>query len=525
MIVESQAPAIAFIEAIAAGPVPLETIETHISRIFLVADRVYKMKRAVKLPYADFSTPELRLAACLKEVELNSRTAPGLYLGVRRIARGKDGVVSFDGPGDLIDAVVEMRRFEQDALFDKIALAGRLTPKLATDVAEMIVAFHDAAPVVHAGGGAANIAGVLDINEAGFRTSHVFDVKEIADFNRSFRVALDEYAALLDRREADGKVRRCHGDLHLRNICLLDGKPRLFDCIEFNDQIATIDTLYDLAFLLMDLWHRGLEDIANLVANRYFDLSDDEDGFVLLPFFMALRAAVRAHVTATQAEGGDRAGKVSAEARSYFDLARRLLLKTSPSLMVIGGLSGTGKTTIAEALASRVGTPPGARIVESDRIRKAMHGVSAETRLPDSAYRPVISDRVYEEMARRAGAILREGGSVVADAVFDKPGKRDLIEAAALRADASFTGIWLTAEEALLRQRVGARRGGPSDATLDILKRQLESDVGEITWHRVGAKGTPDEIVVRILGLRTGRDDALPHRRVSMATDKPASSG
>lgn len=525
MTVDRQAPAIAFIEALPAGTAPVETIETHISRIFLVGDRVYKMKRAVKLPYVDFSTPELRLDACRKEVELNSRTAPGLYLGVRRLTREKDGAITFDGRGILIEAVVEMRRFEQDALLDKIALAGRLTPKLATDVAEMIVAFHHAAPVVNTGGGAVNIAGVLDINEAGFRTSHVFDAKEVADFNRSFRVALTEHAALLDRREADGKVRRCHGDLHLRNICLLDGKPRLFDCIEFNDQIATIDTLYDLAFLLMDLWHRGLKDIANLVANRYFDLSDDEDGFVLLPFFMALRAAVRAHVTATQAEGGDPDGKLSAEARSYFDLARRLLLNTPPGLVVIGGLSGTGKTTVAEALACRLGTPPGARILESDRIRKAMHGVSAETRLPDSAYRPEISDRVYEEVARRAGAILRGGGSVVADAVFDRPEKRRLVETAALRAGARFTGVWLTAEKALLRQRVGARQGGPSDATLDILSRQLERDVGEITWQEVDAGETPDAIVECILSLTPRRNEALDQRSVSMATDKPASSG
>lgn len=510
MIVENQAPAIAFIEALPAGSDPVETMQTHISRIFLVGDRVYKMKRAVKLPYADFSTPELRLEACLKEVELNSRTAPGLYLGVRRLTRDGNRTVAFDGPGELIDAVVEMTRFEQEALLDKMALAGRLTGRLATDVAEMIAAFHRVAPIVHAGGGAANIAGVLDINEAGFGTSHVFTSDEIADFNRAFRDALREHTTLLDRREADGKVRRCHGDLHLRNICLLDGQPRLFDCIEFNDQIATIDTLYDLAFLLMDLWHRGLEDKASLVANRYLDLSDEEDGFVLLPFFMALRAAVRAHVTATQAEGGDPSGKLAAEARSYFDLARFLLRKKKPALVVIGGLSGTGKTTIAEALACHVGAPPGARIVESDRIRKAMHGVSAETRLPDSAYRPEVSNRVYGEMARRAGVILRDGGSVVSDAVFDAPDKRQSIEEAARRSGAQFVGIWLVADPALLKQRVAARRGGPSDATVDILARQLERDAGMMSWHEIEAAGSPEEIVAAIMG-RIENPDRIQH--------------
>ena len=145
------------------------------------------------------------------------------------------------------------------------------------------------------------MSAVLDINEAGFAASSIFAEAKPTPFNAAFRATLARYASLLDRREAAGKVRRCHGDLHLRNICMLDGEPRLFDCIEFNDQIATVDVLYDLAFLLMDLWHRGFPDLANLVANRYLDESDDEDGFVLLPFFMAVRAAVRAHVTATQA--------------------------------------------------------------------------------------------------------------------------------------------------------------------------------------------------------------------------------
>ena len=176
----------------------------------------------------------------------------------------------------------------------------------------------------------ANLAGVLDINEAGFATSHVFAKAEIDTFSKVFRTALTRHSKLLDRREAAGKVRRCHGDIHLRNICLLDGEPRLFDCIEFNDQIATVDVLYDLAFLLMDLWHRGFPEFASLVMNRYLDEGDDEDGFVLLPFFMAVRAAVRAHVTATQVEEGSTdSEKLIAEARSYFDLARASFLKKS----------------------------------------------------------------------------------------------------------------------------------------------------------------------------------------------------
>jgi aminoglycoside phosphotransferase family enzyme/predicted kinase len=483
-----------------AGPV--ETIETHISRIFLAGDRAYKMKRAVKLPYADFSTPELRLATCRKEVDLNSGTAPGLYLGVRRVTRERDGSTVLDGDGELIDAVVEMQRFDQSALLDRMALAGALTPELMTDTARMIIRFHRFAPVVHTGGGRANLAGVLDINRAGFATSHVFDQDEVAAFDVSFRATLARHAALLDRREAAGKVRRCHGDLHLRNICMLEGEPCLFDCIEFNDRIATVDVLYDLAFLLMDLWHRGFPGFANLVMNRYLDEADDEDGFVLLPFFMAVRAAVRAHVMATQVEeAANGTDSLTAEARSYFELAADLLRDRPARLIAIGGLSGSGKTTVAEALAAHVGAPPGARIVESDRVRKALHGVPPETRLPDKAYRPEVSAMVYREMAWRAGLILSEGGSVVADAVFDRPADRERIGREAGDRGLPFLGIWLEADPDVLWQRVSQRKGGPSDATVDILSRQLQRQADGIAWRRVDAARQPTEIVADILRL------------------------
>jgi aminoglycoside phosphotransferase family enzyme/predicted kinase len=480
----------------------VERIETHISFIFLAGDRAFKMKRAVSFPYVDFSTPDLRLAACRKEVELNSATAPGLYLGVRRITREPGGGLAFDGDGELVDAVIEMVRFDQSRLLDRMAEAGALTPALMTEIAGMIVRFHRAAPASHSMSGSDNVAAVLDINEAGFASGGLFADTKLAPFNAAFRMRLAQHADLLDRREAAGKVRRCHGDLHLRNICMLDGEPRLFDCIEFNDRIATIDVLYDLAFLLMDLWHRGFPDFASLVANRYLDQSDDEDGFVLLPFFMAVRAAVRAHVTATQASSSSKdRNRLAAEARSYFDLARAMLEPRPARLIAIGGLSGSGKTTVAEALAAHLGAPPGARIVESDRIRKAMHGVAPETRLPERAYRPEVSANVYREMAWRASLILAEGSPVVADAVFDSAANRELIGRAAADAGVPFTGVWLEADPAVLWQRVDARRQGVSDATVDILSRQLQRDPGAVAWPKLDAAREPRDLVADILAL------------------------
>ncbi len=513
MLVDDQKAAIALLKdpATHGGAGPVETVETHISHIFLVGERAYKLKRAVKLPYVDFSTPELRLAACEKEVALNSATAPGLYLGVRRIVRGAGGGLRLanegQGEGETVDSVVEMVRFDQQHLLDGMAEAGTLTPRLMTEVARMVVRFHRSAPVVHEGGGAANIAGVLDINEAGFATSHLFSDEETADLNGRFRAALERHAAALDRRETAGRVRRCHGDLHLRNIFLANGEPRLFDCIEFNDQIATVDVLYDLAFLLMDLWYRGLPEFANLVMNRYLDEGDDEDGFMLLPFLMAVRAAVRAHVTATQIEEDGSDDELAKTARSYFELARSLLADGTPRLVAIGGLSGTGKTTVAEALAPKLGVPPGARIVESDRIRKAMHDVPAETRLPDKAYRPEVSEKVYREVAWRTGMILSEGGTVVADAVFDKAENRKRVENAARERDVPFTGVWLEADPTVLWERVGSRAVSASDVTVDILSRQLERENDQTDWVRVDAARAPARIVDDILDMTRQRQE------------------
>ena len=485
----------------------VEVIETHISKVFLAGDRAYKLKRAVKLPYADFSTPEIRLATCHKEFDLNAPAAPGLYLGVRRITRARGGGLEFDGDGPLVDAVVEMVRFAQDALFDRMAAAGQLTPALMEDLAAKIADFHARAPVMP-GGGFDNMNAVLDINAAGFATSDLFSPAEIAALDRACRARLRRHADDLDRRAEQGLIRRCHGDLHLRNICMFRGEPRLFDCIDFSDQIATVDVLYDLAFLLMDLWHRDLGALANRLANRYFDETGTDEGFGLLPFFMAIRASVRAHVTATfaQGAGAHAAGEIAA-ARGYYALALALLEQRPPRVVAIGGLSGSGKTTVAEALAPALGAPPGARIVESDRTRKAMFGVKSDVALPQEAYRPEVSDKVYARLGERACALVGQGASVVADAVFDRPDRRAALGAAVAGTSASFAAFWLEAEPDTLRERVGARRGGPSDADLRVLEAQLACDPGVITWSRVSAEGAPGAVVAR---LRAALGDETP---------------
>lgn len=490
---------------------PVKVIETHISIVFLIDGRAFKLKRAVKLPYVDFSTSDLRLAFCHREVELNRRATPELYLGVRRITRETDGSLVFDGQGEMIDAVVEMQRFAQHSLFERMATEGKLTTAMMEETAEIIAAFHAKASVVHETSGSANMAAVLDINEAGFATSHVFAEAEVRPLAAAFRKAWIGVAPQMDERETAGKVKLCHGDLHLRNIFMGNDGPCMFDCIDFNDRIATVDVLYDLAFLLMDLWHRGFHAFANVVMNRYFDLTGEDAGFRLLPFFMAVRAAVRAHVTGTQIEeDADPDGALTRSAKGYFDFARELLQPLSPRLVVIGGLSGSGKSTLADTLAPRLGSAPGARILESDRLRKTMFGCRPKERLPLEAYRPEVSARVYGALCEKAGIILAGGGQVVVDAVYDTEEHRSAIETVAAKLGVPFTGLWLDAAPEVLKSRIEARPQGASDATAEVLDRQMERDRGTIHWHRLSSDTALDELVgkaERLAATATGMSE------------------
>ena len=375
----------------------VERIETHCSIVFLAGERAYKLKRAVKYAYLDFSTAELRKAACETELALNRRTAPELYLEVKPIHRAADGTVGWDH-GAPLDWLVVMRRFDQSLVFDRLAQDGRLDRDLLHALVAHIVEFHQTAEILPQHGGAAAMRAVAETNLAALRACRAaeFAANDVEAVETGIGAELGRVADLLDRRRAQGKVRRCHGDLHLRNICLVDGRPTLFDCLEFSEDLASIDVLYDLAFLLMDLGHRGHRDLANLVLNRYLDLTGEDDGLAAMPLFLSLRAAIRAHVAGTmldQGWTGDREATI-AEARCYLSKARRALDRKAPHLIAIGGLSGSGKSTLAATLAPELGTAPGARVLRSDVLRKRKFGVAPETAIPAEGYAPGVTSAV-----------------------------------------------------------------------------------------------------------------------------------
>lgn len=482
----------------------VERIDTHISSVFLAGDRAYKIKRSVRLPFLDFTTLERRRSACERELQVNRRTAPDLYLGLAAITRSIDGGFAFDGDGEPLDWVVVMARFDQAHLFDRLAAGNRLTRDDARALADVVAAFHRAAEPQSGWGGAKGVRFTIETNEATLRR-FVPDVFEDDRVTRVTKASLDWLARLeplLERRRDGGMVRRCHGDLHLGNICLHNGRPTLFDAIEFNDDFACIDVFYDLAFLIMDLQARGHADLAAAVFNRYLERTGDFEALPALPLFLSLRAIIRAHVSAAMVAGGQESRR--GDALAYLSRGEGYLTPPAPRLLAVGGLSGSGKSRLAADLSAFVGAAPGAVALRSDVLRKHLAGVDPLTRLPAEAYGAGMTVRTYEALYGQAERILRSGHSVIADAVFARPGQRAAIEAVAVRSGVPFDGIWLDAGAELLRRRIEARRDDASDATPAVLDRQLTYDLGDMGWRRFDASGAKEAtclIVRQALGI------------------------
>jgi uncharacterized protein len=478
---------------------PVERIDTHISIVWLVGERAFKLKRAVLYDYVDYSTIELRRLACEAEVRLNRRTAPEIYLGVCPVTREADGQLAVAGQGAPVEWLVEMVRFDQQTLFDRLAEQQRLDIDLMEQLAEAVVGLHARAEPRFDRGGRRGMAWVIDGNASGFadQGASILDADACTRLTAEARTQLARHAEHLDDRRRRGLVRECHGDLHLRNICLVNRRPTIFDAIEFNDNISCIDVFYDLAFLLMDLWRRRLPRHANLVFNEYVTHTGDLDGLPLLPLFLSCRAGVRAKTGATasrvQQDEGQRAIAQSA-AREYLNLARDLLRPRPPCLVAIGGFSGSGKSTLARGLAPDLGRVPGALILRSDVIRKMHFGVDRLTQLDASAYAPDINEQVYRRLADRARATLQAGHAVIADAVHAQPANRLEIESVARQLDVPFVGLWIDGPESVLGERLRSRAKDVSDATEEVLGLQVRTGAGPLAWHSLDGSESPDQV-------------------------------
>jgi aminoglycoside phosphotransferase family enzyme/predicted kinase len=499
-----------------AGADRVERLETHGNLIFLAGGEAWKIKRAVRFPYMDFSTLEKRHAACLREVEINRRFAPDLYLGCVAIGRMAGGRLTFGTAGDIVEWAVHMRRFEQSALLSSLAAQGAIAGDLARRLGDMVYASHQGAERAAPPSGSAAIREVATAVSDALAACGLFDPEGCRRLQRKMDQHLKRVAQVLDERARHGHVRRCHGDLHLANVVMWRGHPVLYDAIEFDEAIATIDTLYDLAFLVMDLDCIGQRPAANAVLNRYLWRSREDldlEGLAALPLFLALRASVRAMVTVHRAaqEREDARRRDIARAYRYFEAALGYLAPAPARLVAVGGLSGTGKTTLAAALAPRIGCAPGAVHLRSDLERKALAGVAELERLPGHAYTAQARAGVYRALEERARLALAAGHCVIVDAVLASESDRAAIEAVAAGLGVPFTGLWLEAEPAMLEARVADRRDDASDATPETVRAQLRNGMGALSpaWITVDAGGTVAETVRRAASALGIGDTAL----------------
>ena len=468
----------------------VEHVETHAAHVFLVGDRVFKIKKDVKLPYLDFSSLEQRRTALVNELEVNRLFTPDLYLGLEEV---------------LGEPVLVMRRFPATALLAWQAGHGGVDASLATKLAAMVAASHDRAPRREARGADIMTGLGAQLSAAFIDSPDIFRPADTLEFHALYESALRCDRQLLNDRSDRGLVRRCHGDVHCGNIFLEDGEPRLFDAIEFSETIATIDVLYDLAFLVMDLWSSGETVAANILLNRYLHLrrrDEDLSGLSLFPLFLSTRAGVRALVTADLAHelALKNSMKERSQALDWFRASIDFLKVSPPMLLCIGGLSGTGKSTAAAALAPGLGAAPGAIHVRSDVERKVLAGVPETEHLPAESYSRQSSFDVYVACIARAEKALAAGHSVVLDAVFARPEERQAAAELARRTRAHFAAVWLEAPKETLAARVAMRSGDASDATPGVVAAQLGYDLGRLEWPRVDAAGSREETLALIRG-------------------------
>ena len=477
----------------------IETIETHASWIFLVGDRVYKLKKAIKLTYLDFSTLDLRTHAVNREFSLNQKFSPDLYLGMAGVYSRPNSdyslhplrVVDQRSDDTLVEPLVVMRRFPQNAQLDRIVASKNMTTALAEQLGVMAALVIENAEERKSDWGRQ------------FRSviSNSFQDLEHLPENlggRHVRQLRDRILETVSVNSSDiaeasgiGRVRRCHGDLHLGNIYVSDNKAFPFDALEFDENLATIDVLYELAFLLMDLIQNDEIQSALRVQTVCVSRCALWQGVHLLPLYCAVRSLIRAIVTA-DLNRQHQSDILEDKAHRYIKTAEKLLEPTSPRLICIGGLSGTGKTTQAFHLAEQLF--PLSMVIRSDMIRKISSGVDIFEKLPAASYTPEASALVYEKMLQDAETILHKGTPVVLDAVFNHPEEQRVAEKLARDLNIPFHGFWLELPLGERIDRISERELDASDADKAVAEIQEKYDRPNSSWETISARGTPQQV-------------------------------
>jgi len=465
-----------------AGPV--ELIETHISWVLLAGDYAYKLKKPVSLGFLDFGTPEARRYYCEEELRLNRRTAPDLYLAVVPIT-GRPATPRMGGTGQAIEYALKMKRFPQEALADYAAKRGGLGAAQIDAIAAALAAFHATAPAAPEGSafGAPDHVTASALQNFEQIGALVADRDDAAQLRRLRSWTLSESSRLGETfaaRKRHGFVRECHGDLHLRNIVFLDGLPVPFDCIEFNPELRWIDVMNEVAFLVMDLLEHGLNAAAWRFLNAYLETTGDHAGLRVLRYYLVYRAVVRTKIACIRAHqpSADKAARAASDRqyRDYLALAESLTVPGRRALIVMHGLAGSGKSTVAQAMLERLS----AVRLRSDVERKRLHGLAAQARThadPYSGiYAPESTRLIYDRLKLLVREIVESGYPAIVDAAFLWRAERDAFRALARKLKARFLIASCRAPEAVLRRRVAQREAAMKDASeagVAVLENQI----------------------------------------------------
>ena len=456
---------------------PIKLMQTHVSYILLTGDYAYKLKKAVNFGFLDYSTLELREHFCRQELEMNNRGAAEIYLEVLPITQ-TDNKIELEGNGTPVEYTLKMCQFPQDNLLINLFHQGKLTEKMVEELGRLVAQFHSKCPTndyVLSFGEVAKVRQAFDENyeqTAKYiglaQTQEQFDATK--DFTDNFFATKTE---VLANRIKNGWIRECHGDLHLGNICLWHDKILLFDCIEFNEPFRFVDVMYDLAYGVMNFLVGNRPDLANVYLNSYLEESGDWEGLQVLPLYVSRQAYVRAKITSFLLDdpGVPATDKEQAKvtASQYYKMALDCTKLEQGSLIIMSGVSGSGKSTIAKKIARQ----SNAIHIRSDAVRKHLAGVSLTERGGEELYTPEMTEKTYGRLLELGILLASAGYAVILDAKYDRQSLRQSVIAAAEKHHLPLQILHCTAPEQILRDRLNSRTGDVSDATANLLASQL----------------------------------------------------
>ncbi|HHP7231760.1 MAG TPA: AAA family ATPase [Xenococcaceae cyanobacterium] len=454
----------------------IELIQTHVSYVLLTGDYAYKLKKPVNFGFLDYGTLEKRKYFLEAEISLNNAIAPELYLAVLPITQEGEKFV-LNGSGEPVAYTLKMRQFPQENLLINLFEAGKLSIEQIEELGKIVAQFHakaETSEYISSFGKVAQIRQAFDENYAQTQSyvGKVQTEKQLKETQAYTDRFFAEREALFNRRISNNKIKQCHGDLHLKNICLWQGKIQLFDRIEFNEPFRFVDVMYDVAFVMMDLEARGKQDFANAFLNTYLEQTGDWEGLPLLPLYLSRQAYVRAKVTSFLLDDPGVPEVVKQEASQtateYYQQAWEYTQLKSGKLILMSGLSGSGKTTVAKTIARNIS----AIHIRSDAVRKHLAGIPLEATGSDGIYTPEMNQKTYDRLLELGIMLAEEGFPVILDAKYDRLTYRQQVIDPIKSQNIPLQIIHCTAPMAVLRDRLEQRSGDISDATADLLTTQ-----------------------------------------------------